>query len=53
VCVELDGSGRFDLLVDIEDGAGFRHSALTAADRGVPARTREAFLYWAGEVGRR
>lgn len=52
MCVELDGSGHFDLLIDIGDGAGLRHSALTAVDRAVPARTREAFLWWAGELGR-
>jgi hypothetical protein len=51
-CVELDGSGQFDLLLDIGDGAGLRHSALMAGDRAVQPRTREAFLWWAGDVGR-
>ena len=49
---ELDGSGHFDLLVDMGDGAGIRHRPLIAGERALPARTREAFLWWAGDVGR-
>lgn len=52
MCVELDGSGHFDLLVDMGDGAGLRHRPLIAGERALPARTREAFLWWAGDVGR-
>lgn len=50
--VELDGSGCFDLLVDMADGAGLRHRPLIAGERALPARTRVAFLWWAGDVGR-
>lgn len=49
---ELDGSGHFDLIVDLGDGLGHRHSPLVAGERGVAVRSREAFLWWAGEVGR-
>jgi hypothetical protein len=49
---ELDGSGHFDLIVDLGDGLGHRHSPLVAGERGVAVRSREAFLCWAGEVGR-
>jgi len=52
ICVELDRSGYFDLLLDVGDGAGLRRSALMVGDRSVPARSREAFLRCAGEVGR-
>jgi hypothetical protein len=49
---ELDGSGHFDVIVDLGDGLGHRHSPLVAGERGVAVRSQEAFLRWAGEVGR-
>jgi hypothetical protein len=51
MCVELDGSGHFDLLIDMGDGAGLRHRPLIAGERALPARTREAFLWCAGDMG--
>ena len=50
--VELDYSGYFDLIVDLGDGMGRRHSPLIAGERGIAGRSREAFLWWAGDVGR-
>lgn len=49
---ELDCSGHFDLIVDLGDGLGHRHLPLVAGERGIGVRSREAFLWWAGEVGR-
>lgn len=50
--VELDGSGAFDLVCDLGDGLGMRHQPLFCMHRKAPARSREAFLSWAGDMGR-
>lgn len=50
--VELDSSGHFDLICDLGDGAGLRHTPLVAGQRACPPRSREAFIWWAGGVGR-
>lgn len=50
--VEWDGSGAFDLVCDLGDGRGPRHQPLFAIDKGAAPRSREAFLSWAGAVGR-
>ena len=52
MCVELDRSGHFDLLADLRDGAGLRHSPVTAGERSLRPRSRDAFLWWAGDMGR-
>jgi hypothetical protein len=48
--VELDGSGAFDLVLDLGDGRGARHQPLFAPRRDVLPRSREAFLAWGGDV---
>lgn len=50
--VELDGAGAFDLVCDMGDGMGMRHQPLFCMNRQAPARSREAFLSWAGDMGR-
>lgn len=50
--VEVDRSGAFDLVCDLGDGRGSRHQPLFCMHRKAPARSREAFLSWAGEMGR-
>jgi hypothetical protein len=50
--VELDGAGKFDLILDAEDGRGRRHQPLFAPGSGVAPRTREAFLAWGGGTAR-
>ena len=50
--VEVDRSGAFDLVCDLGDGRGSRHQPLFCVHRRAPARSREAFLSWAGEMGR-
>jgi hypothetical protein len=48
--VELDGSGAFDLVLDLGDGSGRRHQPLFAPGRSVASRSRQAFLAWGGDV---
>ena len=50
--VEWDGSGAFDLVCDMRDGMGMRHQPLLCMNRTAAPRSREAFLSWAGEMGR-
>ena len=47
---ELDSSGHFDLICDLGDGAGQRHTPLIAGQRACPPRSREAFIWWGGNV---
>ena len=49
--VSLDSSGLFDWIADAGDGRGYKCSAMHAVGRRSPARTREAFLSWAGPGG--
>lgn len=51
--VELDVQGGFDLLMDMRDGAGMQRLALASCDDRFEARSREAFLSWSGDIGRR
>lgn len=46
--VELDGSGNFDLIIDLGDDRGRGHQPLFAPGNGVAPRTRDAFLAWGG-----
>lgn len=50
--VECDGSGAFDLVCDMKDGLGMRHQPLFCMNRTGEARSRAAFLSWAGGMGR-
>ena len=51
MCVELDVQGNFDLLMDMRDGAGMQRLALASCDPRFEARSRDAFLSWAGAEG--
>jgi hypothetical protein len=53
MCVELDRRGDFDLLMDMRDGTGMQRLALMSCDPRFEARSRDAFLSWAGDIGRK
>lgn len=49
--VARDSAGHFDWIAEGGDGLGYRCSPMLAMGRPVPARSREAFLSWAGIGG--
>ena len=50
--MEFNSSGHFDLIYNLGDGAGLRRTSLIAGQRACPPRSREAFIWWGGDVAR-